>query len=56
MLARIRDSLPDDLLVAQVHAVKHANGQADLLAAMAQIFCGVDEFHEGALNVKWLKR
>ena len=33
VLARVGDGLPDDLLMAEMHAVKHADGQADLAAA-----------------------
>ena len=33
VLARIGDGLPDDLLVAQMHAVEETDGQADLAAA-----------------------
>ncbi len=35
VLPRVGDGLPDDLLVAEMHAVKHADGQADLAAAVA---------------------
>ncbi len=40
MLPRIGDGLPDDLLMAEMHAVKHADGQADLAAAVAQLVGG----------------
>jgi hypothetical protein len=33
VLARVGDGLPDDLLVAEMHAVENADGQADLAAA-----------------------
>ena len=35
VLARIGDGLADDLLMAEMHAVKEADGQADLAAAVA---------------------
>jgi len=46
MLACIGDGLPDDLLVAEMHAIKHADGESDLAAAIAQFVSGVDDFHE----------
>jgi hypothetical protein len=45
MLAGIGHSLADDLLVAQVDAIKHANRQADLAAAIGQFAGSVDHFH-----------
>jgi hypothetical protein len=45
VLARVGDRLPDDLLVAQMHAVKHANSQADLAGAWIQLVGGMDDFH-----------
>ena len=45
VLARIGDGLPDDLLVAEMHAVKNADGQADLAAAGVEFVRGVDDFH-----------
>ena len=38
VLARVGDGLPDDLLVAEMHAVENADGQADLAAAGASSF------------------
>ncbi len=54
VLARVGDRLPDDLLVAEMNAVEHADGQADPAAAVAQIVRGMDELHWGC--VKALKR
>ena len=45
VLARVGDGLADDLLVAEVDAVKKADGQADLAAAGFQFFGGVNQFH-----------
>jgi hypothetical protein len=45
MLARVGDGLPDDLLVAEMHAVEKTNGEADLAAARFQFIRGVDDFH-----------
>jgi len=45
MLAGVVDGLPDDLLMAEVDAVKHANGQADLAAAIAEFRSGANFFH-----------
>ncbi len=36
VLAGVRDGLPDDLLVAEMHAVKYADGQADFFSARLQ--------------------
>ena len=38
MLARVGDGLPDDLLVAEMHAVEKADGQADLAVARLEFF------------------
>src|SRR5258708_37994758 len=45
MLPGVGDGLPDDLLMAEMHAVEHADGQADFPSASSQFGCGVDEFH-----------
>ena len=45
VLARIGEGLPDDLLVAEMHAVEEADGQADLAAARLQFIGGVDDLH-----------
>ncbi len=45
MLPRVGDGLPDDLLVAEMNAVEHADGQANLAPAGGKFICGVDEFH-----------
>src|ERR1035438_3106685 len=45
MLARVGQRLADDLLVAEMHAVKDTDGQADFVAARIQVVGGVDEFH-----------
>ena len=45
VLARIGDGLPDDLLVAEMHAVKKADGQADLAAAGLEFIGGANDFH-----------
>jgi len=47
VLPRVGDGLPDNLLVAKMHAVKHADGQADLPAGGSQFVCGSDDFHLG---------
>jgi hypothetical protein len=47
MRARIGDGLPDDLLVAKMHAVEKTDGQADLAPIRLQLTCGVDDFHAG---------
>ena len=45
VLARVGDGLADDLLMAEVDAVKKADGQADFAAAGLQFICGMDDFH-----------
>jgi hypothetical protein len=45
MLPRVGDCLADDLLVTKMHAVKNADGEADLAAAVAKFICGADDFH-----------
>ena len=41
VLAGVGDGLPDDLLMAEMHAVKDADGQADLAAAgVSSARCG----------------
>ena len=45
VLARVGNGLPDDLLMAEMHAVEHADGQADLATAVAQLTCGADDVH-----------
>ena len=42
VLARVGDGLPDDLLVAEMHAVENADGQADLAAAVP-VLGGLDD-------------
>jgi hypothetical protein len=37
--------LPDDLLMAKMHAVKKADGQADFAVAGFQVFGVADQFH-----------
>ena len=51
MLAGVRNSLADDLLMAEVHTVEETDGEADFLAAGGQFRCGVNQFH-----VDWLNR
>jgi hypothetical protein len=46
VLPRIGDHLPDDLLVAEMHAVENADGHAGLAAAVAQLVGGMDDFHK----------
>jgi len=43
--AGVGNGLADDLLVPKVYAVEHADGEADLAAAVTQFVCGVDDFH-----------
>jgi len=45
VLTCIGDGLADDLLMAEVDAVKKADGQADLAPGRLQFICGVDDFH-----------
>ena len=45
VLFGVGEGLPDDLLVPQVHAVKEADGQADLAACGPQLIGGVDDSH-----------
>ena len=45
MAARVGDGLPDDLLMAEMHAVEHADGQADLAAGLGQFAGGGCDFH-----------
>ena len=45
VLAGVGDGLPDDLLVAEMHAVKHADGETDFAAAVVQFFGGVNDVH-----------
>ena len=47
VLARVGDGLPDDLLVAKMHAVEHADGQADLPTGGSKLSCGSEDFHLG---------
>ena len=46
MATRIRHCLPDDLLVAEMHAIENANGHADFALAIAKVVCGADDFHK----------
>jgi hypothetical protein len=46
VLARIRDGLPDDLLMTKVHSVEKTNREADLAVAGVQFVGGSDELHE----------
>ena len=50
VLAGIANRLPDDLLMAEVHAIKHANGSANFLRAGFQFTGGVDDVHLNRLN------
>ena len=45
VLARVRDRLADDLLMTEMHAIKHADGQADFPSARGKFSCSVDDFH-----------
>jgi hypothetical protein len=45
MLPGVGDGLPDDLLMPEVHAVKEADGQADLASGWLQFVRGVDDAH-----------
>jgi hypothetical protein len=45
VLPRIGDHLPDDLLVAEMHAVENTDGQAGLAAAQFQLARDGDDFH-----------
>ena len=44
VLMRVGDGLPDDLLVAEVHAVEHANREANLAVARGEFGGGADAF------------
>ena len=46
VLPRVGDRLPDDLLMPEMHAVKYADGQADLAVTIAQFICRADNFHK----------
>ena len=50
MLPRVRNGLPDDLLMPQVYTIKKTNRQADFPVAGVEFGRGVNEFHGG----KWL--
>jgi hypothetical protein len=45
MLAGVGDGLPDDLLMAEMHAVKKTDGQADLAVAGFQLGGVMNQFH-----------
>jgi adenylyltransferase/sulfurtransferase len=45
VLAGVIDRLPDDLLMAQVNAVKDTYGEADFAVAVAEVGGGVNQFH-----------
>jgi cell shape-determining protein MreC len=46
VLAGIGNSLPDDLLVAKMHAIKKPNRKADFAVARLQFIGGMDDFHD----------
>src|ERR1700722_2137944 len=48
MLTSIGNCLPDDLLVAKVHAVEKADRKADFFGFGLQFVCGVNDFHDTA--------
>ena len=50
VLPRIADGLPDDLLGPEMDAIKHADGQADLAAAVAQFVGGVNDVHASRIR------
>jgi hypothetical protein len=45
LLAGVGNRLADDLLMAEMHAVKHADGEADFATAGLQLRWGTNEFH-----------
>ena len=45
MLTGVGQGLTDDVLMAEVHAVEYADGQADLSAAGGEFGCGIDPLH-----------
>jgi hypothetical protein len=50
VLSRVGNGLPDDLLMAQVHAVEKADGQAYFAAGGLQLSCGVNDIHRNTKN------
>ena len=46
VLAGVGEGLADDLLVAQVNAVKEPDSQADLAAGRLQLLRGMDDSHD----------
>jgi len=49
MLTRVGDGLTDDLLMAEMHAVEHANGKADFATAANEISCAVNDVHNSSV-------
>jgi len=45
VLARVLDRLPDDLLMAEVNAIKHPDGHAHFARARLQFVGGADDVH-----------
>ena len=49
----VLDGLPQNLLVAKVHAVEHADGEAGFAAAVGQIGGLVDDLHDSVAADSW---
>src|ERR1700683_2130706 len=56
VLTRIRNCLPDDLLMSKMHAVEKTDRKADFFAFGLQFICGVDDFHDAASFKKGMTR
>lgn len=55
VLSRVRDRLPDDLLVALMHAVEHADGQRHPAPLRAELVGAVERLHRELLGAGQLK-
>jgi len=51
VLTRIGNRLANNLLVPQMHAVEKAYGKANLALVCVQIFCGMDNIHQGTVTL-----
>ena len=46
LLARVNDGLPDDLLVAKMHAVENADGKTDFASVRLKLSCVANQLHQ----------
>ena len=55
VLFRIGQGLPNDLLMTEVNAIEHSDGQRDFLSAGLEIICAVERLHrrDYSARVNW---